>query len=81
MFAKSIGAKDVSFMERRKQSPKDIRSLVSGWSKGEWSPEAWTESCWGDKGGAARRDGSGLHQQSGSRSGDLCKAWSYTEVN
>lgn len=34
MFAKSIGAKDVSFMERRKQSPKDIRSLVSGWSKG-----------------------------------------------
>ena len=34
MFAKSIGAKDVSFMERRKQSPKDIRSLVSSWSKG-----------------------------------------------
>lgn len=54
MFAKSVGAEDVSFMGRRKQSLRTSEAQFQRLVKGEWSPEAWMESCWGDKCGAAR---------------------------
>lgn len=77
MFAKSVGAEDVSFKRRRKQSPKDIRSSVSGWSKGNGPLRPERKNAGEIKVGLQGE----MALSSTCRSGDKCKAGSYTGVN